>query len=276
MSTSHGGGTAEPAETPGRRYWWAWAASAVILVLLVALVIWSPWADDTESAAPTPAVTTSTSAPTTTGPTTTAPRTTSSPTSAASQPLTLEALAADLVDVVPASLAAYVGRPVQAWGCEKGPYVIGETAAPLPTAGPLPAGSIAVCRPSPIPAEGEHPVVTVLVIDDAGTYSAALSGNNYPLLLPAALPDGTFAPEVDVPPGQNCGQLLSPDSSFLQEAERERFTPEQTYVGVVLYYFVQDRSPLLDADDDGIPCETKFPASVVDAVWSGGWVPPPQ
>ncbi len=177
MSTA-GGGTAGPAETPGRGRWWVWAASAVVLVLIVGLVIWSPWGGDGESAAPTPMVTATTSTPAPT----TAPSTISSPSTPAQQPLTLEELAADLVDVVPASLAAYAGRPVPAWGCERGPYVAGETEAPLPTTGPLRAGSVAVCRPSPVPAEGEHPVVTVLVIDDIGTYSAALSGHPFPLL----------------------------------------------------------------------------------------------
>jgi hypothetical protein len=59
---------------------------------------------------------------------------------------------------------------------------------PPPTTGPLPAGSVAVRRPSPVPAEGEHPVVTVVVVDDLGTYSAALSGDRFPLLLPALAP----------------------------------------------------------------------------------------
>lgn len=281
MSTP-GAGTAGRVESPrqpepegsrGPRRWWVWAASSAVLVLLVGVVVWAPWSGDPEGAAPTPVVTVTSSTPAST---TTAPSTTSSPSTAAPQPLTVGGLAADLVDVVPASLAAYAGRPVTAWGCEKGPYVAGETETPLPTTGPLPAGSVAACRPSPLPAEGEHPVVTVLVLDDLGTYVAALSGNRFPLLNPLVLSDGTFAPVVDVPPGQNCTRLLAPDSSFVREAEQEQLTQEQTYVGVVLYYFLQDRSPLLDADDNGIPCETLVPEPVVGSVWAGGWVPPPQ
>jgi len=261
----------EPLGSHRPRRWWVWAASAVVLVLLVGVVIWSPWSGDPEGAAPTPMVTVTMSTPVTT-----APSTDSSTSTPAQQPLTVEGLAADLVDVVPASLAAYTGRPVAAWGCERRPDATGETVTPPPTTGPLPAGSVAVCRPSPVPAEGEHPVVTVVVVDDLGTYSAALSGNRFPLLLPALAPNGTFAPGVDVPPGLNCTRLLAPDSSFVQEAEREQLTQEQTYVGVVLYYFLGDRSPLLDADDNGVPCETLVPESVVSTVWGGGWVPPPQ
>jgi hypothetical protein len=279
--SSADGGTAGRAESPrqpgpvgsrGPRRWWVWVAGAAVLVLLVGVVAWAPWGGDRESAAPTPTLTVTSSTPTST----TVTSTTSAPSTTAPQPLTLEGLAADLVDVVPASLAAYAGRPVAAWGCDKGPYVAGETEAPLPTTGPLPAGSVAACRPSPVPAEGEHPVVTVLVLDDLGTHVAALSGNRFPLLNPVVLPDGTFAPVVDVPPGQNCTRLLAPDSSFVREAEREQLTQEQTYVGVVLYYFLQNRSRLLDADDNGIPCETLVPESVVSTVWGGGWVPPPQ
>lgn len=28
----------------------------------------------------------------------------------------------------------------------------------------------------------------------------------------------------------------------------------------------------MDIDADGIPCETLIESSVVDAVWSGGWI----
>ena len=59
---------------------------------------------------------------------------------------------------------------------------------------------------------------------------------------------------------------------FTREAQQEELTPEQTYFGVVMYYFLQDRSPLMDIDLNGIPCETLIDPSVVGVVWSGGWI----
>ena len=96
----------EPLGSRGPRRWWVWAASAVV-VLLVGVVNWSPWSGDPEDAAPTPMVTVTMSTPVTT-----APSTDSSTSTPAQQPLTVEGLAADLVDVVPPSLAASTGRPV--------------------------------------------------------------------------------------------------------------------------------------------------------------------
>jgi hypothetical protein len=84
---------------------------------------------------------------------------------------------------------------------------------------------------------------------------------------------GGVRPEIaTVPPGLNCTNLLAPDSPFTEAAQADQLTPEQTYFGVVMYYFLQDRSPLMDVDHNGIPCETLIEPSVVDTVWAGGWI----
>jgi hypothetical protein len=140
------------------------------------------------------------------------------------------------------------------------------------TVGPLTAGSIATCIPSPPPTDGEIPMVTVLVLDDAGTYAAAHSGLDHLLLNPGER-DRPSASEPPVPPGLNCTNLLAPDSAFTQLALEDQLTPEQTYFAVVVYYFTHGRSPLMDIDSNGIPCETLIEPSVVDTVWAGGWIP---
>ncbi len=230
--------------------WWAWAAAAA-LVLVVAVTIWAIQ-DDDEPEEPTPSSTTTTTTTTTTEPTTTTTRTTT-PTTTPSPALTLEALSDQMATVAPASISA------PPWQCRAS------------TAGPLAAGSIATCIPSPPPTDGEIPNVTVLVLDNAGTYAAAHSGNDHLLLNPGER-DRPFPSEPPVPPGLNCTNLLAPDSAFTQLAQADQLTAEQTYFAVVLYYFTHGRSPLMDIDDNGIPCETLIDPSVVDTVWAGGWI----
>ena len=173
-----------------------------------------------------------------------------------------------MATVAPASLNT------PAWECQAAPTVRtpdGGESSPV-TTGTLTAGSLATCRPSPLPTEGEYPVVTVLVLDDAGRHVAAQSGLAHLLLNPTVDSEGGLIAPVTVPPGLNCTNLLAPDSPFTEAAQADQLTPEQTYFGVVMYYFLQDRSPLMDIDDNGIPCETLIEPSVVDTVWAGGWI----
>ena len=46
-------------------------------------------------------------------------------------------------------------------------------------------------------------------------------------------------------------RLSTADSAFTEVAQGDQLTPEQTYFGVVMYYFLQGRSPLMDGN--GIP-----------------------
>jgi hypothetical protein len=111
---------------------------------------------------------------------------------------------------------------------------------------------------------GEVPGVTVLVLDDAGTVGLAEGGNNYPLLHP-------YAP--DLPAGLSCSRLLEPGSEF--DSWDHGLTPSQRYFATVVYWFLHGRpAPLMDIDNNGVPCETLFPPEVVRQIWSGGWVTP--
>ena len=250
--------------SPWWRRWWVWTAAAAVVLVAVGVTIWAVQDDDTgEDATPT-TTTTRTTTESTTRTTSTTP--TTMPTTIPPPAFTLEALSEQMATVAPASLNT------PAWECQAAPrlYTTPTTVPPV-TTGPLTTGSLATCIPSTLPTDGEYPVVTVLVLDDVGTYTAALSGVAHLLLWPIVTPEGGLS-SPPVPPGLNCTNLLAPDSPFTQAAQADQLTPEQTYFGVVMYYFLQDRSPLMDIDDNGIPCETLIEPSVVDTVWAGGWI----
>ena len=228
------------ADAGSRPSWWVWVVAGG-LVLVAGAIVWAARdVDNSEDSASTTAGTPTTT--TTTAPTTTTPLA-----------LTVEALSQQIATLVPANLRT------PAWECQAS------------TTGPLTAGSIATCVPSPLPTDGEVDTVTVVVLDDAGAYAAARSGLAHLLLNPGQR-DRPLPFDPPVPPGLNCTNLLASDSAFTQEAQREQLTPEQTYFGVVLYYFTHGRSPLMDIDNNGVPCETVIERSVVDTVWGGGWI----
>ncbi len=243
------GGDVGSPPSPWWRRWWVWPAAAVVVLVAVGVLIWAVQDDDeAEDAAPT-----TTSAPTTTTTTRTSTTTTTTTTSTPPPALTLETLSQQIVTLVPANLSD------PAYECR------------TETTGPLTVGSVATCQQSPLPIEGETHTVTVLVLDDAGTYAATRSGNDH-LLLNSEMIVQREPGDPPLSAGLNCTNLLAPDSPFTQEAKADELTPEQTYFGVVLYYFLQDRSPLMDIDNNGIPCETLIESSVVDTVWAGGWI----
>ena len=252
------GGDVGSPPSPGWRRWWVWAAAAAVVLVAVGVTVWAVQDDDeAEDAAPT-----TTSTPTTSSTTTITTTTTTTTTTTPPPALTLEALSEQMATLAPLDTPS--------WQCQAAPRLETTTVPPV-TTGPLTAGSLATCIPSTLPTEGEYPGVTVLVLDDAGTYTAALSGVAHLLLWPIVTPDGGLA-YVDVPPELNCTNLLAPDSPFTERAQADQLTPEQTYFAVVMYYFTQDRSPLMDIDNNGIPCETLIEPSVVDTVWAGGWI----
>ena len=241
------GGDVESPPSPWWRRWYMWAAALAVVLVAVGVVVWAAQDDESgEDAAPT---TNTTTTSTTTTSSTTSTTTTTTPPPA----LTLETLAEQIVTLVPANLSD------PAYECR------------TETTGPLTAGSVATCQQSPLPSEGEVHTVTVLVLDDAGTYAATRSGNDH-LLLNSEMIAGREPGDPPLPAGLNCTNLLAADSPFTEAAQADGLTPEQTYFGVVMYYFLQDRSPLMDIDNNGIPCETLIEPSVVYTVWAGGWV----
>ena len=127
--------------------------------------------------------------------------------------------------------------------------------------GGLQGGSVATCGPDPPITEGQYPVVTVLVLDGAGTVAVAESGIQNPRLDPGWM-------SSNVKSGLNCTQFTETDPGPASIAD------PLTYFATVLYWFEEGQpSPLMDIDENGIPCETKFTADVVTDLWSGGWFP---
>ena len=97
-------------------------------------------------------------------------------------------------------------------------------------------------------------------LDDAGTFAVAQSGIVNPILDPE-----TIVPTMG--PGQLCGKLTDEGSELTV-----LLPDDQTrYFGALLYWFMEGRPSRMDADSNGIPCETRFPEEIVDAILIGGW-----
>ena len=124
----------------------------------------------------------------------------------------------------------------------------------------LSAGTEWVCVPAET-GEGEYPVLTALVLDDAGTVAVAQSGTWYPDLLPGTVSDRLGA-------GKFCRDVLNPEIGLSDWVA----DPGRRYFGAVLYWFEEGRPNRMDADINGIPCETLVDAGVVTDFWEGGLV----
>ena len=193
-------------------------------------------------------------------PTTVAPSTTPTATSTTTPPvaMTIGQVEAYMAEQWPGSASADrwgvdVGR---AWSCER------------ETAGELATGAVLTCRPDPPVLEGQHPVTTVLVLDTGGTLAVMESGVVNPVLLADVIVG-------EVGSGLNCSRLLD-SGSALMSGIGSGLTDEDRYGAVILYWFLEGRpSPLMDLDENGIPCETKFGEAIVTKAWSGGWLPRP-
>lgn len=130
------------------------------------------------------------------------------------------------------------------------------------TVGPLAAGSVVQCGAPPQDPQddSQYPVVTVLVLDDAGTLAVAQAGVYRPL--------NVWDMEQSVGPGRSCGELAAEDSFLVRFIDE----PDLRYFGTVLYWFVEGKPDRLDPRGNGRPCEDGYVPAVIDAVWSGGWI----
>lgn len=137
-----------------------------------------------------------------------------------------------------------------------------------PYHGGLATGGVLICRPDPEPTEGQFPILTVLVLDgEAGTIAWAQAGVENPTLNA----DGFVSASGLLPNGLTCTNLVA-QPTFVEDIAG-RLTPTLTYFATVLYWFLDDRpTPRMDIDSNGIPCETLFPADVVQTVWAGGYL----
>ncbi len=104
--------------------------------------------------------------------------------------------------------------------------------------------------------------VVFLVLDDDGAVSATWGTD---------VPDQT---EVfrdmyeEVGTGLLCRDLVESDEAGYFSAYGG--TPMGNYFHALLYWFLDGMPDRMDADGDGVPCETVFSQDAIDAVWSGG------
>jgi hypothetical protein len=138
--------------------------------------------------------------------------------------------------------------PVQGWTC--------RVENPGPS---IDKGTVLTCRPAPEPADSQFPLLTVLVLDGAGTVAVGQAGVVYPVLSPDS---GLYAQS-----GLFCRDVLGES-----DLTRELPDPNLRYFGSVLYWFMEGMPARMDADEDGIPCETLSAPEVVESLWDGGWV----
>jgi hypothetical protein len=193
---------------------------------------------------------TSTTTTTTTIDSTTTPTSTS--TTSLPPPLTVE--------VVTDALDEYFGPMPIGWDCS----LVTVDGSDEPIGEPIPPASVLQCSPAlDGPQEGENlPVVTVLTLSDA-TLAVAQTDISTP-----ALNAAPRAIHLSVGPGRNCQEAI--DEAF----GLEPLDDEIVYYGLVGYWFLEGRPARMDADGNGVPCETLFAADVVDTIWRGGLIGP--
>ncbi len=128
--------------------------------------------------------------------------------------------------------------------------------------GPLPASAVFGCALVPQTEPGfqiDGSNLVVLILDDRGSY-AALSGMEYPGSTARLLeryhqnPDGLLCRDLPV---------------------RAIFPFNDGYFWAVAYWFLDGRPDRMDADLDGIPCETVFAPRDVARLWRGGMLTAP-
>jgi hypothetical protein len=197
----------------------------------------------------TPATTVATTKapPTTVATTTTIPLTTTAAPTTTAAAITVAEIEDRISEEWPGTVPAGMWADPRTWSCRQ------------VTSGSLAPGSAVECVPA-ITDEGQFPVLTVLVLDSAGTSTIGQAGVVYDVLNPEAI-----VPILGL--DGFCRDILA-DGTALTGLP----TAEMEYFGAVLYWFMEGMPERMDADRNAVPCETLVPASVVSSVWSGGWV----
>jgi Excalibur calcium-binding domain len=131
--------------------------------------------------------------------------------------------------------------------------------------GPVGAGDVFACAGIP-KTEPDFPLdpvgVVVYVVDDSGT-AAWTSGTD--------VPDVTSSLETlygESPKGMLCRDLLSPD--FASWFSAAGATPQFGFFVSLLYWSLEGQPERMDADGDGIPCETLYESEVAQGILDGG------
>jgi hypothetical protein len=104
--------------------------------------------------------------------------------------------------------------------------------------------------------------VVFLVLDDHGAVSSTWGTD---------VPDSTgvlIGMFDEVGDGLTCRDLVDTERGGFFSAHGG--TPAGNYFNALLYWFLDGMPDRMDADRDGIPCETLFPKEAIDTVWNGG------
>jgi hypothetical protein len=210
----------------------------------------SPTPAPATATTPAPATTTTMAAPTTT---TGAPSTTA--TEIPAEPVTVETVVASIQRWLDDRFAA--SDPLEG--------VLGPIQLQCLDSGRLSAGDVFACAgiPQTDPDFPLDPVgVVVYVLDDTGA-AAWMSGTDVP-----DTTAGLEAIHAATPKGMFCRDLIASDQAGWFGASAG--TPEFGFFVSLLYWSLEGRPDRMDADGDGIPCETVFDADVIEEVFRGG------
>lgn len=135
--------------------------------------------------------------------------------------------------------------------------------------GPVEVGDAFACGGPPSTADTTQPVeygATVIYVLDESGRAAWTTGSD--------IPDSTDDLRSDydrAPKGLLCRDLLDPEVDAYPF--RQLSTPGVDYFWSLVYWSFEGEPDRMDADQNGVPCETLYDAAIVRNVLAGGEVP---
>lgn len=149
------------------------------------------------------------------------------------------------------------------------PGVTGPTVLICTDSGSIDVGGVLGCgtrTPTEPGAEVEDGNVVAYVLDASGR--VAFDGATD---IPGST-EGLLADYQRVPKGLFCRDLLDPDVDAYPF--RQLSTPAVNFFWSLIYWSLEGRPDRMDADQDGVPCETLYESDVVAEVLAGGRIGP--
>jgi hypothetical protein len=237
--------------------WWAWAA-ATALVVVAGVTIWAVQDDNGENAAPATTSTPVATVPTTTS-TTTASTTSTTTSTTVLTTTTIEAVAAWIQE-------QFNDRYAQS---PPPPGVAGPTEVHCTDTGPIEVGGVLGCELR-IPTEPgfsiEDRAGAVIYVLDLSGRAAWTAGTDVPNSTEVLMADYQSSPR-----GLFCRDLLSGDARAYPFSATGG--PASGFFWSLVYWSLEGEPDRMDADLNGIPCETLYAPDVVAQVLDGGPVP---
>lgn len=209
------------------------------------------------SVPPTTTAASSTVVPSTTVAPTTAPSTSTMPTTIPPQGVTIEGIVAEVQS-----------RLDERFNSGEAPEgVIGPVRVTCDDTGQVRAGDVFACTGVPQTDPGfelDSPGMVFAVLDEAGLVAWS-TGTDLPTST-----DRLLEAYRSVPSGLHCRDLADPDRDDLSIFAASGSTPQYGYFWSLVYWFLEGSPTRMDADGNGIPCETRYDAGIVSSVWDGG------